>query len=243
MRPGERRRRHPLALVAERDAAVVRDVERAVGAERRAVGAAAGDGDLALERPVLPERDALAADLGDGDALRAEPDRSFGELEAFGDDRRLHAFVYRLRSPSASAEARWVATTGVLGHRTPMDDHRDFFSAATALAAVATLDVDAMRLLFKVERSGEKFYEGIAERIGDTRAAELLRRNGREERGHAERVRRALGVKLGHVWEPSPDDLALYPIPLPDEIPAAAVAGDREGRTRRRYRIPALGRP
>jgi rubrerythrin len=104
-----------------------------------------------------------------------------------------------------------------------MDDHRDFFSAATALAAVKDLDVDAMRLLFKVERSGEKFYEGIADRIGNPRAADLLRRNGREERGHAERVRRALGVKLGQPWEPAADDLALYPIPLPDEIPATLL--------------------
>jgi len=104
-----------------------------------------------------------------------------------------------------------------------MDEPRDFFTAATALTTIETLDVDAMRLLFKVERSGEKFYEGLAERIGDSRAADLLRRNGREERGHAERVRRALGVKLGHAWEPTANDLELYPIPLPDEIPPALL--------------------
>jgi hypothetical protein len=97
--------------------------------------------------------------------------------------------------------------------------HDDFFSAATALGHIETLDVDAMRLLFKVERSGEDFYNGVADRIGDARAAELLRKNGREERGHAERVRRALAIKLGGTFEPSEDDLAHYPIPLPDEIP------------------------
>jgi rubrerythrin len=100
-----------------------------------------------------------------------------------------------------------------------MSEHRDFFSAAFALAALDQLDVEAMRLLFRVERSGEDFYNAIADRIGDERAAELLRRNGREERGHSERVRRALAIKLGGTFEPSADDLAHYPIPLPETIP------------------------
>lgn len=114
-----------------------------------------------------------------------------------------------------------------------MQDHADFFSAVTALTTVTRLDVDAMRLLFRVERSGEDFYNAIADRIGDARAAELLRRNGREENGHAERVRKALGVKLGRPWEPTADDLARYPIPLPDAIPApllsVIVQGELDG--------------
>jgi hypothetical protein len=100
-----------------------------------------------------------------------------------------------------------------------MSDHRDFFSAAFALAAIEQLDVEAMRLLFRVERSGEDFYNLVADRIGDARAAELLRRNAREERGHSERVRRALAIKLGGTFEPSAEDLAHYPIPLPETIP------------------------
>lgn len=114
-----------------------------------------------------------------------------------------------------------------------MTEHRDFYSAVAALGAIETLDVDAMRLLFKVERTGEDFYDGIAERIGDARAAELLRKNGREERGHAERVRKALGQKLGRPWEPSAEDLAHYPVALPDTIPAAMfsviVQGEIDG--------------
>jgi rubrerythrin len=101
-----------------------------------------------------------------------------------------------------------------------MTDHKDFFSAAAALGAVKQLDVDAMKLLFRVERSGEDFYNGVADRIGDDRAADLLRKNGREERGHAERMRRAIGVKLGHPWEPTPEDLERYSVPLPDAISA-----------------------
>ena len=80
-----------------------------------------------------------------------------------------------------------------------------------------------MRLLFKVERSGEVFYDLLADRIGHPEAADLLRRNGREERGHAERVRRALAIKLGG-FEPSEDDLAHFPIRPPDEIPPQLFA-------------------
>jgi len=104
-----------------------------------------------------------------------------------------------------------------------MDDHGDFFAAVAALAAVEQLDVDAMRLLFRVECSGEDFYNGIADRIGEPESAALLRRNAREERGHAERVRRAIGIKLGRPYEATDEDLARYPIPLPDVIPATLL--------------------
>ena len=105
-----------------------------------------------------------------------------------------------------------------------MTEHTDFFSAVAALTALEHLDVDGMRLLFRVERSGEDFYNGLADRIGDARAADLLRRNGREENGHAERVRKAIAVKLGRPWEPTEEDLSRYPIPLPDAIPAPLLA-------------------
>src|SRR4030095_10980372 len=101
----------------------------------------------------------------------------------------------------------------------PMAQPPDFNASVAALGAVECLDVDAMRLLLRVERAGEAFYNGVAERIGDPRAAELLRRNGREERGHAERVRRAIRIRLGHAFEPSSEDLAAYPVPLPPTIP------------------------
>lgn len=99
-----------------------------------------------------------------------------------------------------------------------MSQPTDFFAAVAALGAIETLDVDALRLLYRVECSGEDFYNLLADRIGDARAAELLRRNGREERGHAERVRRVLGIKLGHGYEPTDEDQARYAIPLPETI-------------------------
>ena len=99
-----------------------------------------------------------------------------------------------------------------------MHDYPDFLSAATALGGIEQLDVDAAKLLYRVECSGEDFYNGIADRIGDERAAALLRKNGREERGHAERVRRAIGLKLGRDFAPSTEDLAHFPVPLPETI-------------------------
>lgn len=96
----------------------------------------------------------------------------------------------------------------------------DFFAAVTALGGCAHLDLDALRLLYRVERAGETFYELLAERIGDARAADLLRRNAREERAHAERVRKVLGIRLGRPWEPTAADQAPFAIPLPPVVTA-----------------------
>src|SRR3990172_1063110 len=62
------------------------------------------------------------------------------------------------------------------------------------------------------------FYNAVAERIADERAAELLRQNGREEIGHANRLRRAIVIKLGHSYEPDATDLERFAVPLPDQI-------------------------
>ena len=85
-----------------------------------------------------------------------------------------------------------------------MSEH-DFLSANAALGATEVLDVEAMQLLFKVECSGEDFYKCLADRVGNAEAADLLRRNGREEMGHARRIRRAIALKLGQPFEPSAD--------------------------------------
>jgi rubrerythrin len=114
-----------------------------------------------------------------------------------------------------------------------MDAHTDFFAAVGALAAIEQLDVEALRLLYRVEMSGEDFYNLLADRIGDPRAADLLRRNAREERGHAERVRRVLGIKLGQPYEPTAEDQARYVVPLPETISAELlpliVQGELDG--------------
>jgi rubrerythrin len=51
-------------------------------------------------------------------------------------------------------------------------------------------------------------------------AAELMRRNGREELGHAQRLQRAITIKVGGEYTPSAELLERYPIPLPDTISA-----------------------
>jgi len=109
----------------------------------------------------------------------------------------------------------------------------DFFTASQALAQVETLDVEAMELLVRLENSGGAFYDALAERIGNDEAAELLRRNGREEAGHARRVLRALALKAGPGYVPSPQVDEPLAVSLPDTIDAAIlphiVAGEIDG--------------
>src|SRR5260370_36926 len=78
------------------------------------------------------------------------------------------------------------------------------------------LAVESMRLLYRRELAGETFYELLAAGVDNEDAAGLLRKNGREERGHAERVRRAIGSKLGREYQPEGDDLVPLKVELPD---------------------------
>jgi rubrerythrin len=110
-----------------------------------------------------------------------------------------------------------------------MTEDLDFIAASQRLAALERLDVPALELLYKLECSGEDFYNLLAERIGNDDAAELLRRNGREELGHARRVSRAIAIKLGHDYEPSPEMQARYAIELPDTIDPALLPGIVQG--------------
>jgi rubrerythrin len=106
---------------------------------------------------------------------------------------------------------------------------QDFFSASAELAARTELDVPAMELLYRLECSGEDFYNALADRVSDPRAAELLRRNGREELGHARRIGRALSIKLGREYVPEGEVLERYSIALPDEISAALLSAIVQG--------------
>ncbi len=94
----------------------------------------------------------------------------------------------------------------------------DFFSASAQLAACTELDVPAMELLYRLEISGDDFYQALADRIGNDEAGDLLRKNGREELGHARRVQRAIAIKLGTDYEPSPEVSTPFTIPLPKTI-------------------------
>ena len=85
----------------------------------------------------------------------------------------------------------------------------DFFTANETLNAADVLDVATMELLVRVEASGEDFYLAMADSVGNEDAAELLRRNGREEMGHARRIQRAIAIKTGHRARSRPGHRAL----------------------------------
>jgi len=114
-----------------------------------------------------------------------------------------------------------------------MSEKRDFLSASIELAAMEQLDVPAMELLFQLECSGEDFYNAVADRVGNEAAVDILRRNAREEMGHARRISRAIEIKQGAVFEPSAELLERLTIPLPDTIPVEMlpliVQGENDG--------------
>ena len=99
-----------------------------------------------------------------------------------------------------------------------MHDDLDFFAATMKLGEYAVLDLDAMMLLHRVELSGDAFYQALADRVPNAEAAELLRRNGREETGHARRIRRAMAIKMGDDWVPPADLDVPFAVSVPDEI-------------------------
>jgi rubrerythrin len=88
------------------------------------------------------------------------------------------------------------------------------------LSELEQLNVDAMRALYKIEMSGKAFYDALAERIGNDEVAVLLRRNGREEAGHARRLGRAIALKLGTDFEPTPDMVERAEVRLPEAMGA-----------------------
>ena len=109
----------------------------------------------------------------------------------------------------------------------------NFFTANAGLADVAKLEVPEMSLLYRIEMAGELFYNILADRVGNDTAADLLRKNAVEERGHARRLARMISIKLGHEWEPTPEESELLAVPLPETIDskmfAAVVQGEING--------------
>jgi rubrerythrin len=102
-----------------------------------------------------------------------------------------------------------------------------------ALGNMGRLDVDALASLYTIELGGEDFYNALAERVRNPAAAALLRSNGREEAGHARRVARAIAIKLGRDFDPTPEMLERRPVRLPDDLDSATfpqlIEGERQG--------------
>jgi len=103
-------------------------------------------------------------------------------------------------------------------------DLPDFFTANLEIAATKQLDVDALWKVFRLERTGHEFYEGLAERIDHPDVQVLLRRNGTEELAHARRILKAIGLMVGSEVLPSDEQLELHAVPLPDTIDAGMLA-------------------
>ena len=108
-------------------------------------------------------------------------------------------------------------------------DSGDFNELAASLDSIPKLGVREMRLMFRLENAGETFYNLLADRLGNAQAADLLRKNAREERGHAERLRRAIALKLGKAWEPEAQDLAPFSLALPEKVTGDLLAGIVQG--------------
>lgn len=109
----------------------------------------------------------------------------------------------------------------------------DFAAASASLHDLDRLDTPALEVMARLENSGQAFYEMLAERIGNDEAAELLRRNGREEAKHGERVLRALAIKEGEGYTPPPVVFEPFEVNLPDTIDVSIlpfiVAGEIDG--------------
>ena len=100
----------------------------------------------------------------------------------------------------------------------------DFYTANLEVAAARELDVETMWKVFRLERTGHEFYEGLAERIDHPEVQTLLRRNGAEELAHARRILKAISITVGHDVEPTDEQLECHPVPLPDVIDADLLA-------------------
>jgi len=97
----------------------------------------------------------------------------------------------------------------------------NFYTAGASLASKTSLGVAELEIIYQLECSGEVFYNLLADRVDNAEAAALLRKNAIEEKAHARRVARAIEIKLGHEWSPTPDLEKILDIPLPDTIDAA----------------------
>lgn len=109
----------------------------------------------------------------------------------------------------------------------------NFFTANAGLAGVAKLEVPELTLMYRIEMAGELFYNMLADRVGNEAAADLLRKNAVEERGHARRLARMISIKTGTEWEPTAQEAELLEVPLPELIDskmfAAVVQGEING--------------
>jgi rubrerythrin len=111
----------------------------------------------------------------------------------------------------------------------------DISGAFGVLKTRKSLSLDDMRVLAVIEAAGEEFYLRIARSVRNAEAAALLIQNGREERGHAHRLLKAIVAAGGEPFElPSANEnpfIAGLPAQLPatPEFIASLEKGEKDG--------------
>ncbi|CAB4557114.1 unannotated protein [freshwater metagenome] len=105
----------------------------------------------------------------------------------------------------------------------------NFFEATMAIGQAETLDIETAELLIRVENSGDVLYNALAERLNNEEAAELLRKNGREEVGHARRMMKVISLKTGTEYVPSAEVLEKFEVELPESLDASSLPMIVEG--------------
>jgi rubrerythrin len=111
----------------------------------------------------------------------------------------------------------------------------DISGAFGVLKTRQSLSLDDMRVLAVIEAAGEEFYLRIARSVRNAEAAALLIQNGREERGHAHRLLKAIVAAGGEPFElPSAGEnpfIAGLPAQLPatPEFIASLEKGEKDG--------------
>lgn len=151
--------------------------------------------------------------------------------------------LVRVRVQVAAGDPRVVAVHLPAPVRAPADppvdraaapDRRDdsnmnFFEATMAIGQAETLDIETAELLIRVENSGDVLYNALAERLNNEEAAELLRKNGREEVGHARRIMKVVSLKTGTEYVPSAEVLEKFEVELPESLDASSLPMIVEG--------------
>jgi rubrerythrin len=133
-------------------------------------------------------------------------------------------------SPNVNSVSYSVGRRTVKKH--PMHD-MEFSAAAQALSALDNLGVAELEVLYRLEITAGAVYGDLADRLNDRAVAEVLRRNGREELGHAKRVRRAIAIKGGTDYVAPAYLEDRYSAALPNQVTpgmlVSMVAGERAG--------------
>ena len=80
----------------------------------------------------------------------------------------------------------------------------DMLSAIGVLNQIDQLGIEEMKLMILVEMAGEPLYGALADSIANPEAADLLRRNGREETAHAHRLKKAIEILTGEPFDLPP---------------------------------------